>query len=142
MKFPRTFIPEKNLEEKTKDLLVSKPKPRTEFFPDGIDKDLLHEFNELYDNKDGHYNCGKEDLKRVAELAYALAMIAKKMGEHELKEYYGGKSVEIYKILDVQTIDDARPYHTRIKDVEIPDLMHEGVVIDRLSLDYKKKGKV
>lgn len=138
MKLPKSFLPEKNLEEKTKGLLIPKPKLKTEFLPDGIDEGLINEFNELYDNKEGSYNCGKEDLKRVAELAYALAMIAKRIGEHDLKEYYGSKSVEIYKILDVQTIDDARPYHTRIKDVEIPDLMHEGVVIDRLSLDCKK----
>ncbi len=138
MKLPKTFVPEKNLEEKTKDLLTSKPKPKVEVFPDGKAEDVLLEFNELYYNKNIVRNGSKEELKRVAELAYALAMMAKRMGEHGLKEYYGNKSVEIYKVLDVKTIDDACPYHRRVKDVEIPDLMHEGVVIDRLSLDYKK----
>jgi len=137
MKVPKIFVPKKNLEEKTKELLISKPKHNAEVFPDGRAEDILLEFNELYYNKNVVRGGSKEDLKKVAELAYALAMIAKNMGEKDLKEHYGYKSMEIYKVLNVRTIDDACPYHRRIKDIEIPDLMHEGVVMEMLSLERK-----
>lgn len=75
-------------------------------------------------------------LKQAAEIAFAIAMesLEEESEDLETATKYVDKSIMLYKELNAQTEEDAAPYYMRINKVEIPDLMHELVVIDRYNL--------
>lgn len=136
MKIPKSFVPEKNLDEKVGELLNSEPKNvKDEEIKKLVEafslayKDTVKSFDDLYFNKKVCKSGSKEDMKKAAETAYALAMLAKRSDENEVMQYYARKSIEIYKTLNVETLADACPYYRNIGGVEIPDLMHDGIVI-------------
>lgn len=132
MNIPKIFRVKEGTEEKIKEFLSSKPKkPKSEerdSLYEAIDV-VLAEFNNLYHKKRVCVHGNEYDLKNAAELAYALAIFSKRVSDYKFMDFYAKKSIEIYKVLNVQNIEDACPIHRRIHDIPIPDLMHEQVVI-------------
>ena len=71
--------------------------------------------------------------REAAELAYVLAVIHKKEGNIKDARKYARQSIELFEGLDIQTLDDAASLYTVLNGIALPDLIHEGVVRDRLS---------
>ncbi|MBM3199383.1 hypothetical protein FJZ53_00485 [Candidatus Woesearchaeota archaeon] len=126
MRLPKTFILKRDLEEKTLDLLNREQKKKKEHVSRA--ESLTEKFNRLYDNGLILKNGTKEDIKKAAEMAYALGVIAKRFDEQDLKEHYAKKSIGLYLAYGIGTLDDAAPYHQDLEGVGIPEIMHEGVV--------------
>lgn len=122
MNIPKGFAKKKGIGKKIEELLNFKPKDETKALADEIEA-ILKDFNEVCSKSDKH------NMKKAAELAYALAIFAKRIKDYPFMEFYANKSIEIYKKLDIQTMKDACSVHMRIHDIPIPELMHERVVI-------------
>jgi hypothetical protein len=75
-----------------------------------------------------------KNMKQEAENMYARAVIALQSGNREEASAYAGVSIEMYKILNPQTLDEATPSRMRVEGVEIPDIMHAEVVRQRLGI--------
>lgn len=71
------------------------------------------------------------DKSNAAELAYAIATLAKEKKDIEKAREYALKAIKIYKTLQIQTLEKAAAKNNIIESVVIPELMHEGVIQER-----------
>ena len=74
----------------------------------------------------------EEDLRRAAEIAFAIAMTAKSSGDIQKATEFGRQSVQLFDDLNVQNMDDCVARYQDINGIAIPDLIHADVVRDRL----------
>lgn len=134
---PKTFIPDKKkAEENSKSFLeylenklvfpgggggIVKDDGLSAVFTPDMLSDILHNYN-------------RDDMKKAAEISYALAMNFKNKGNMDLKNVYGDYSFMLYEKFDVQSLEDAAPYYYQINGVILPDIMHEKVVEERLGM--------
>jgi hypothetical protein len=71
--------------------------------------------------------------KLLAEICFLMAQEYKSMDQ--LKAYkFAQESMDIYKFLQIDSLEDAEPVLNSL----LPDLMHEGVVQDRILKNLKK----
>jgi len=85
-------------------------------------------------NLENHYEETKEkDPRKAAELAYVIAMLAKKEGENEKAVRYGRESITLFDSLNVQTMDECTTRYVTVNGISLPDYIHSDVVRDRLS---------
>lgn len=78
--------------------------------------------------------CAEEfelDKRNAAELAYAIATLAKDNKDLEKAREYALKAIEMFETLQIQTLDEAAAKNNIIEGVVIPELMHEGVIRER-----------
>jgi hypothetical protein len=98
---------------------IGDPKEKTVIL---TDPNLEHTFETL-----------KETNKRAAaEIAYALGELRRREGDYELMRWYRAESVRLFLEVEVNTEADAEAIYHQINGVWLPDLIHEGVVLNRL----------
>lgn len=73
-----------------------------------------------------------DDLRKAAEIAYVIAMIAKAAGNNEKAVKFGRDSVRIFDELNVQTMEECAAYYTVVNGISLPELIHSDVVKNRL----------
>lgn len=78
-------------------------------------------------------NFKSTDPRKAAELAYVIAMIAKKDGGNKKAAEYGKESVGILNELNVQSYEDCATQYATVNGIALPELIHADVVRDRLS---------
>lgn len=135
MKVPKTFIPDKKKAEDESKSFLDCLENKLVFPKKGIvkDDDLRRMFTpEVLD--DILHNCYRDDMKKAAEISYALAMQFKDEGNVDLKNVYGDYSFMLYEKFDVRSLEDAAPFYYKINGVILPDIMHEKVVEEKLGL--------
>ena len=77
----------------------------------------------------------KYEMKQLAEECYAKAILCDRERDIGGCRYYAYRAIDIYqRIIQIKTIEDATPTRMRIQGVELPDIMHEDVVRERLRL--------
>ncbi|GEM_PF-6703633 len=80
----------------------------------------------------------KYELKQEAENSYTAAIIwmrAPGMDESNFfVKDYGRRAIKLYQKLNIQTLEDAAPTRMSANGVELPDIMHEDVVRQRLGI--------
>ena len=76
----------------------------------------------------------REEMKYQAEKHYANAVLCQRWGDEMRARFYASMAIDLYKKINVQTLQDAAPTRTRIYGIELPDIMHEDVVRERLGL--------
>lgn len=69
----------------------------------------------------------EEDKRLAGEVAYVLAVKAKRAREEEKCRYYAEKCVRIFHELNIQTLEGCR-LGIKVDDVFLPGCIHEGVV--------------
>ncbi len=74
------------------------------------------------------------EWKDAAEHFYAAAMMEKKAGNGSKAREHANEAINLYKRINVQTLDDAIAVNFRIGGILIPELMHEDVVEYNLAL--------
>lgn len=75
----------------------------------------------------------KEDNPReAAEHAYALAMLHKEDGNDDQAVRFGQESISLFDLCETDTIEDCCSRNQFIDGIPIPDLIHQGVVRNRL----------
>ncbi len=87
----------------------------------GVIEKLERKFNEEYEI----------DKRDAAELAYAIAILARENGNLEKARAYALKAIEIFESFQIQTIDEAAARNNIIEGVAIPELIHEDVIRER-----------
>ena len=70
--------------------------------------------------------------RKAAELAYVIAMIAKKNGDNEKAIKYGRESIDIFNKLNVQSYEDCASQYVTVNNISLPELIHADVVKNRL----------
>lgn len=80
----------------------------------------------------------KKLWKTEAENHYARAMVRQGKGNFEGAKSDGKRAIELYKRLEIRTLEDAAPTRMQVRGVCLPDIMHEGVVAARLGIDYAR----
>ena len=77
----------------------------------------------------------KYEMKQLAEEYYAKAILCDRERDIGGCRYYAYMAMDLYqRIIQIKTIEDATPTRMRILGVELPDIMHEDVVRERLRL--------
>ena len=87
----------------------------------------------------------KYQLKRKAEDKYTKAVGGLDVVEYlllpdqqeEQREFalgLGKEAIELYERIGVNTLEDAAPTRMRVNGIELPDIMHQDVVKERLRL--------
>ena len=84
----------------------------------------------------------KYEIKREAENMYATAMVLKGRGDLQGAKPYAEKSAKFYDKLDIQTLEEAAPTRMRTQGIELPDIMHSGVVRERFGISKVEKSEV
>lgn len=74
----------------------------------------------------------ERDPRRAAEIAYVLAVLSVQTKQMEDARRYGQESIELFKASNVESLEAACPRYTNLNDVPLPNLIHEGVVRQRL----------
>lgn len=69
--------------------------------------------------------------RNVAEISYAIAVIARNNGDLQKAKKYAQVAISIFEELNVQTIEDAAARNNIIEGIVIPELIHENVVRER-----------
>ena len=73
------------------------------------------------------------EMKIAAEENYAAAMINKDTDPIAARDY-GLRAIELYEALNIQTLEDAAPTRMSFWGIELPDIMHQDVVRERLGI--------
>jgi len=73
------------------------------------------------------------DLKRATEIAYVIAMNAKKVKNNSKAIEFGRECIRLLDSVNPQTMDECAPVFTIINGVALPEFLHQDVVRDRLS---------
>jgi hypothetical protein len=68
----------------------------------------------------------------AAQLAYVIAMTAKRDGNEKKVIEFGQECVRILNNLNLQTQDQCTPTHNIINGIPLPEILHAAVVCDRL----------
>ncbi len=74
------------------------------------------------------------DPRVAAEVVYALAVLAARRGDREEARDHGLLSVKLFQDTQSRSLEDYSARHAIIGEVALPDIIHEGVVRDRLAL--------
>ena len=74
----------------------------------------------------------KTEPRRAAEVAYALAQTYRRLGNNELAVQYGRKSLALFDKCRMETEEDCACRFITLGDIALPDLIHQGVVRERL----------
>ena len=88
--------------------------------------------SEILDLEGYYKKVKKSNPRKAAELAYAIAMLAKKDGKNKKAAKYGKESILLFDSLNVQTIDECTSRYVTINGISLPDYIHSDVVRDRL----------
>lgn len=75
----------------------------------------------------------REQLKEQAEQLYAKAMCSAREGSTAPARYYGREAIQLYQRYGVETLEDACPTRMQVLGVNLPDIMHQEVVRQRLA---------
>lgn len=75
----------------------------------------------------------REELKEQAEQLYAKAMLCAQEGNTAPARYYGREAIRLYQQYGVETLEDACPTQMQVLGVNLPDIMHQDVVRERLA---------
>ncbi|HIJ10998.1 TPA: hypothetical protein HA278_02980 [Candidatus Woesearchaeota archaeon] len=76
----------------------------------------------------------REEDKAIAEDFYAAAMHEMRHGSRTRAKEIGRIAVAAYELYNPQTLDDAAPTRQIVKGINLPDIMHQDVVRQRLGL--------
>lgn len=68
----------------------------------------------------------------AAQLAYVIAMLAKKEDKKQKAIEFGQECVSVLNSLNLQTQDECTPTYNIINGIVLPDIFHPAVVCDRL----------
>jgi hypothetical protein len=74
----------------------------------------------------------ESEPRNAAEIAYVIAMIAKRKGDNKKATKFGKESVKLFDQLNLQTLDECAAVNTVINGVALPELIHSDVVRSRL----------
>ena len=90
----------------------------------------------MYDpNLQHSYLLARETNPRAAaEMAYVLSVLAVRAGDYASAHRFGLESIILFRELQISTEEDAETLFFNLNGVLLPDLIHEKVVRDRLSL--------
>ncbi len=80
-----------------------------------------------------------DDLKRKAEESYAAAITWKREGNVGRARAFAIEAISLYEQLNIQTLEEAAPTRMRVNGVELPDIMHQDVVKERLGVNWSTK---
>lgn len=72
------------------------------------------------------------DPRKAAELAYVIAMLAKKSGDTEKAKAYATESIQLFDTLSTNTLEECAAQYVTVNNIAIPDIIHSDVVRDRL----------
>jgi hypothetical protein len=68
-----------------------------------------------------------------AEMAFAMARISLQLGDYPAAKMFATKSIAILENLKIDTIERAASERIEFLGVQIPELLHEGIVRERFS---------
>lgn len=75
----------------------------------------------------------KRDRRRAAEVAYVLAVLAKRREDFAEAKSFANESIKIFESLKTESLEDCVARFHILNEVCLPDYIHEDVVKDRLS---------
>ncbi len=73
-----------------------------------------------------------DNSRNAAEHAFALAMLYKNEGMEKEAAIYGRKAVLLFDKCRMETLKECAAINMNIEGVNIPDIIHQGVVKARL----------
>lgn len=109
-------------------LEVTKMRPRTHMYDHGLGTSRV-----VYDETHKRYT-----RKQHAEDYYALAVQHLQAGKYQMARKFADISIYFYEQVNIETIEDAAPTRPIVRGVNMPDIMHEDVVRERLDLERNK----
>jgi hypothetical protein len=74
----------------------------------------------------------ESDHREAAEYAYAIAMMRMRSGDRSGALEFGRESIKLFDLCIMNEYEDCAARNQRLGCVEIPDLIHQGVVRQRL----------
>lgn len=105
---------------KFKDYIISKDASESEISLDDLKK-LFEEIKQ-------------SDQRKAAEVAYVLARIYLDKKDIEKAAHYGKQSIDLFDQCSIKTLEDCAARHTILGGIALPDLIHQDVVRNRLTL--------
>jgi hypothetical protein len=70
-----------------------------------------------------------EHQRKAAEAAYVLARLYQEAGDTEMSKQYARQSIALFiQAGGTDTLEGATPRYTSLAGVQLPNLIHEGVV--------------
>lgn len=72
------------------------------------------------------------DPRNAAEYAYVLAMLHKRAGDDEQAIRFGREAIVLFDKCRMETMEECAARNVVVEGVELPDLIHQDVVRDRL----------
>src|SRR3989344_6501308 len=88
----------------------------------------------VYADKPKQESERRNSLKKIAEERYAAAITLKRKGDFSAARNRAINAVRLYEELNIQTLEDAAPTRMRVNGIELPDIMHQDVVRERLGI--------
>ncbi|MDP3990655.1 MAG: hypothetical protein Q8Q01_05645 [archaeon] len=76
--------------------------------------------------------------KMQAENNYAVGITYLREGKSEIAREYAINAVQLYELVNVETLEDAAPTRMRVLGIELPDIMHQDVVKKRFGLENEQ----
>ena len=77
----------------------------------------------------------RDSQKRRAEEFYAAAITSQRQRDVGRARAYAKEAIGLYEQLNIQTLEEAAPTRMRVNGVELPDIMHQDVVKQRLGIE-------
>lgn len=83
-----------------------------------------------------HHMEAVENKRKAAEAAYVIAQLYRTAGNTEASKKYARQSIALFTWAgETDSLEDASPRYTSLAGVQLPNLIHEGVVCQTFS-DY------
>ena len=76
----------------------------------------------------------KVDPRNAAEYAYAIAMLHKRDGNFDEAKKYAQMAIDLFDQCQMNTMEECAARNVVIEGVAIPDLVHQGVVRNRIKM--------
>lgn len=74
------------------------------------------------------------DPRKAAEVAYVLAKLHLDDGDIEKATHFGQESIRLFDGCEMETLRDCATHYTVLEGVVLPDIIHQKVVRNRLSV--------